>query len=130
MNRFTPRVFWIILAITIVGAIGLALFGKLAIRIIFSNAFIDAYIPLLVLLPGVVLLGAGKVLVNDIAGRGYPHYNSITAGVSLIATIILDLILIPLTGVVGAAIASSVSYALAFFTSIGFYLYVSEINNN
>ena len=127
MNRFTPRVFWIILAITIAGAIGLALFGKLAIAIIFSNAFLDAYLPLLVLLPGVVLLGGGKVLTNDIAGRGYPHYNSIISGVSLVVTIILDLVFIPTMGVVGAALASTLSYVLTFFVSVWFYLFVSRI---
>jgi len=126
MNRFTPRVFWIILAFTIVGAIGLALFGKFAIRIVFSSAFLDAYIPLLILLPGVVLLGAGKVLTNDIAGRGYPHYNSITSGVVLAATIIFDLLLIPSMGVVGAALASTIAYTLTFFLSVGFYFSVSR----
>ena len=126
MNRFTPRVFWIILAITIAGAGGLALFGKLAIRIVFSNAFLDAYIPLLILLPGVVLLGAGKVLTNDIAGRGYPHYNSITSGVSLVVTVALDLLLIPAMGIVGAALASTASYILTFFASVLFYFIVSR----
>lgn len=126
MNDFTPRVFWIILAITMVGAIGLALFGKFAIRIIFSSAFLDAYVPLLVLLPGVVLLGAGKVLANDVAGRGYPHYNSITAGISLVVTVALDLLLIPKLGVVGAALASTASYALTLVMSAGFYVSVAQ----
>jgi len=126
MNRFTPRVFWLILAITIAGAVVLALFGKLAIRIIFSSAFLDAYTPLLILLPGVTLLGAGKVLTNDIAGRGYPHYNSITSGVSLVATVALDLLLIPEMGIVGAALASTASYALTFFASVLFYSTVSR----
>lgn len=126
MNRFTPRVFWLILAITIAGAVVLALFGKLVIRIVFSSAFLDAYVPLLILLPGATLLGAGKVLTNDIAGRGYPHYNSITAGVSLVATVALDLLLIPDMGIVGAALASTASYALSFFASVLFYLTVSR----
>lgn len=127
MNSFTPRVFWRILAITIVGAIVLALFGKLAIRIVFSSAFLAAYIPLLVLLPGVVLLGGCKILSNDISGRGYPQYNSITSGISLVGTIILDFVLIPKMGVVGAALASTVSYSLAFFIMLGFYIHVSRI---
>jgi len=125
MNRFTPRVFWTILAITLVGAGGLALVGKTAIRILFSNAFLDAYVPLLVLLPGVILLGAGKVLTNDIAGRGYPQYNSITSGASLVITIILDLGFIPAMGVVGAALASTLSYVAHFIISVWCYLHVA-----
>jgi O-antigen/teichoic acid export membrane protein len=129
MNRFTPLVFWVLLAITTIGAIVLALFGKIAILIVFSSAFLGAYAPLLILLPGVVLLGAGKILTNDIAGRGYPHYNSITAGLSIVVTIILDLILIPPMGVVGAALASTASYSLTFFISVGFYLTVSRMQH-
>jgi O-antigen/teichoic acid export membrane protein len=47
MNRLTPRVFWVVLAVSAMGAMLLALFGKAAIRIIFSIAsykeFFSAY---------------------------------------------------------------------------------------
>jgi O-antigen/teichoic acid export membrane protein len=126
MNRFTPRVFWIVLAISALGAIVLALLGRLVIRIILSGAFLDAYVPLLVLLPGVVLLGAGKVLTNDIAGRGYPHYNSIIAGLALVITVALDLFLIPRMGILGAALASSTAYLSTFVLAVVFYMLVSR----
>jgi len=79
-----------------------------------------------VLLPGVVLLGGAKVLTNEIAGRGYPHYNSVNSGLALILTVILDLVLIPRYGALGAALASSLAYTAIFFTAIGFYLNVSR----
>jgi O-antigen/teichoic acid export membrane protein len=121
MNRFTPRVMWGTLGFCVLGAGGLALFGKLAIRILFSSEFLEAYVPMLLLLPGVVLLGGAKVLCNDLAGRGYPHYNSINAGLSLIATIVLDLLLIGPWGVAGASIASSVAYGITFLLALAFY---------
>jgi O-antigen/teichoic acid export membrane protein len=126
MNNFTPRVFWIVLGTSSIGAIVLASLGRLVIRIILSDAFLDAYVPMLALLPGVVLLGAAKVLTNDIAGRGYPHYNSIVAGCTLVITITLDLLLIPRIGIVGAALASSAAYSSTFFLSVAFYLVVSR----
>lgn len=126
MNNFTPRIFGITLVLTTLGAIILTIIGKPLIRLIYSSAFITAYTPLLLLLPGVILLGGGKVLTNEIAGRGYPHYNSINAGLALVLTTILDLILIPKYGIEGAAIASSVAYTTIFITSVGFYLYVSK----
>ena len=126
MNRFTPRVFWIVLAISAAAATGIALFGRLLIRLIFSEAFLAAYVPLLALLPGVVLLGAGKVLTNDIAGRGFPHYNSIVAGLTLVITVVLDLLLIPRMGILGAAIASSAAYSSTFLLSMMFYRIVSR----
>lgn len=126
MNRFTPKVFWIVLTISILGATVLALFGRLAIHIIYSDTFMGAYKPLLVLLPGVVFLGAGKVLTNDIAGRGYPHYNSIIAGLALIITIALDFLMIPKMGVLGAAVASTAAYSVTFVLAVVFYLVASR----
>lgn len=121
MNRFTPRVFRLTLALTAAGAMALAIIGKPFIEIIYSPAFASAYGPMLALLPGVVLLGGGKVLTNEIAGRGYPQYNSIASGVSLVLTIGLDLLLIPRLGVLGAAIASSIAYIAIFILALVFY---------
>jgi O-antigen/teichoic acid export membrane protein len=109
-----------------VGAIGLAVFGKPAIRVLFSAGFLPAYPALLILLPGVVLLGTAKILTNDIAGRGYPHYNSITSAISLIATVALDFVLVPTRGIVGAALASTLAYSLTFAVSVVFYVLVSR----
>jgi O-antigen/teichoic acid export membrane protein len=126
MNVFTPRIFFITLGVTALGAIGLVFLGKPLIQFIYSLAFVSAYIPMVALLPGVILLGAAKVLTNEIAGRGYPHYNSVNAGLTFILTVILDLILIPHYGVLGAALASSIAYAAVFCMAVGFYVIISR----
>jgi O-antigen/teichoic acid export membrane protein len=96
------------------------------INFVFSSAFIGAYVPMLALLPGVVLLGGAKVLTNEIAGRGYPQYNSLNAGLALVLTVVFNLWLIPSHGPLGAALASSIAYATIFLTSIAFYIRVSR----
>ncbi len=121
MNRFTPRVFRITLGLTAIGAVGLVLVGKPFINIVYSPAFASAYGPMLALLPGVVLLGGGKVLTNEIAGRGYPQYNSIASGASMVLTVGLDLLLIPRLGVLGASVASSIAYVAIFVLALVFY---------
>ncbi len=126
LNQFTPRIFATVLVITMLGAVGLAILGRPLITLVYSAAFLDAYIPMLALLPGIVLLGAAKVLTNEIAGRGYPHYNSITSGIALVLTIVLDLGLIPRYGVLGASIASSIAYSVIWVISIFFYWIVSR----
>jgi len=103
------------------GALGLIIFGKLIIRILLSRAFLGAYVPMLVLLPGVILLGLAKILFADILGRGYPQYSSIISGSSLVITIVLDLTLIPRMGITGAALASSVAYTFHFVQAIVLY---------
>lgn len=126
MNRFTPRVFWIVLALSSAGAAGLALFGRAIIRILLSDAFSESYAPLLILLPGVVLMGTAKVLTHDMAGRGYLNFCTIIAGASLVVTVTLDLLLIPAMGITGAAMATTAAYALTFVLAAVFYRVVSR----
>ena len=126
MNKLTPRVFGITLGLTALASLALVLMGRPLIRLVYSSAFVDAYGPFLVLLPGVTLLGGAKVLANDVAGRGYPHYNSATAGFALILTVALLLVFVPRLGIVGAALASSISYAARFVVAIVVYLIVSR----
>ena len=65
------------------------------------------------------------MLTNEIAGRGYPHYNSLNAFLSLVITVIFDLLLIPRYGILGAAMASSLAYTVNFLAAVTFYLVVS-----
>ncbi len=121
MIQFTPRVLRATLVLTAGGALLLALLGRPLIVGIYSSSFASAYLPLLLLLPGVVLLGGEKVLSTQVAGRGYPHYNSIASVVGLVFTVMFDLTLIPRYGVAGASVASTLAYGSTFVAS--FFLY-------
>jgi O-antigen/teichoic acid export membrane protein len=65
MNRFTPRVFRVTLGLTALGGLGLALVGRWLIRLIYTSTFDPAYVPLLALLPGVILLGGAKSVFEN-----------------------------------------------------------------
>jgi len=83
------------------------------IRLLFGHAFLPSVEPLIFLLPGVVALSYAKILTSDLAGRGRPEFGTLAAFVSLTINIPLNLFLIPIWGIAGAAFASSVAYALA-----------------
>lgn len=120
-GRALRRVLWLTTAVTVAGALALALFGRLAIRIVFGPRFDGAFVPLLLLLPGVVLLGTGKVLSNDIAGRGHPELNSINSGLALVLTLAGNLLLVPRFGIAGAALASTLAYGANFLLAVVFH---------
>jgi O-antigen/teichoic acid export membrane protein len=120
-NRLTPRVLRWTLLLTLAGALALTLVGPMVIRTIFGARFAGAYVPMLILLPGVVLLGGGKVLTSAIAGRGHPGLNSINAAAALVVTLGGNLLLVPRYGISGAALASSVAYTLNFLLAVFFY---------
>ncbi len=92
------------------GVIALAASGRWLIPTVFGGEFLPAVAPMLWLLPGVVTAGIGQVLTGDLNGRGLPQYGTFAALVALVFTVGLDLTLIPLLGINGAAIASSVAY--------------------
>ncbi|RPJ72896.1 MAG: hypothetical protein EHM20_13125 [Alphaproteobacteria bacterium] len=126
----TWRIFGTTMFITVSGGFVVAISGKFLISFLYSETFIAAYLPLLALLPGVVLLGGAKVLTAEILGRGYPQYNSFLSGSGLAITILGDLILVPKFNVLGAALASTISYIAMFLISIGFYLIVVQKENS
>jgi O-antigen/teichoic acid export membrane protein len=108
----TLRAFRWTLFVTIVAGLGVAVFGRGIVHMLFSARFDRAYAALLLLLPGAVVLGPAKILANDLAGQGHPELNSISAAVGMALTVTLDLVLIPHLGIRGAAVASSVSYVI------------------
>lgn len=117
----TPKVVRLTLFLTLVAALGLAILGYPLIVLFFGYSFAGAYIPLLFLLPGVVALGGAIVLNGDLMARGKPVYNSIATGISVVLTVALDFSLIPLWGIHGAAIASSLVYMLLLLINYSFY---------
>jgi O-antigen/teichoic acid export membrane protein len=67
----------------------------------------------LILLPGVGMLGVGRVMVASFTGRGHPHYALAVGLLSFPATLVAYLLVIPDYGTTGAAIVTSLSYASA-----------------
>ena len=69
---------------------------------------------LLVLLPGVYLVGLESVLVQHFNALGLPRIIPVYWVVTLVVNLALVFWLVPRLGAQGAALASTVSYALIF----------------
>jgi O-antigen/teichoic acid export membrane protein len=80
-----------------------------------------------ILLPGVLLLGIGKILSSAIAGRGHPRLTLYIAAISMPVTLALYFGLIPVYHAWGAAAASSVSYGLSALLALFFFRRVTGI---
>jgi O-antigen/teichoic acid export membrane protein len=68
--------------------------------------------PLIVLLPAVVSLSVSKVLAGYLSGLGRPGAATTAASTAMVVNIGLNIVLIPVAGIMGAALASLVSYTL------------------
>lgn len=77
---------------------------------VFGTSYSAAVTPLRLLLPGAALLALQSVISNYIAARGRPRRVLFAWLAGAVVGIGLDIVVIPIYGVAGAAAASSISY--------------------
>jgi O-antigen/teichoic acid export membrane protein len=106
----TAQITRLVFVVSIASALLLALIGAPLVPLIFGAEYRPSVLPLLWLLPGIVAFSAANVIASYLAGIGKPRLNLYVALAGLVVTIALDLLLIPIHGIVGAAIASTLSY--------------------
>jgi O-antigen/teichoic acid export membrane protein len=87
----------------------------------YPSAFDAAVTPTRIILLGLVLDGVAGVITGFLYGVGRPGLNSLAMAGGLAATVLLDLLLIPSFGAVGAAIASAVAYTTTALALLWFF---------
>ena len=122
----TPAVCRSTLFLTFFLGLGLFVVSKPLIILFFGSSFLPAIRPLWILLPGVVALSVSKVLASEITGRGKPIIGTIAAGVSLLVNVSLNLLLIPKIGILGASLASTVSYSVTAAVVLFAFMRISK----
>lgn len=100
--------------------VALALSGKWLIPFLYGEEYNSAFLPMLIMLPGMFVYAASRRIINKFLGaNGMPGKMSIVQGVGAVTGLVLYLILIPVYDIVGAAIGSTVAYltssAAAFY---------------
>jgi O-antigen/teichoic acid export membrane protein len=96
--------------VTAVTAVPLALAAGAVVPLLFGEAFRAAVLPAQILLIGLAAEGVSGVSSAFLLGRGKPGLNSLGAAAGVVVTVILNFMLVPRYGAVGAAIASSIAF--------------------
>jgi O-antigen/teichoic acid export membrane protein len=104
-----------------------AVVGPALIPLVFGAEFAAAGPVFWALLPGVLALTAGKVLAPYLVGHNRPIVGTLGSVASLVATVVLDLLLIPRWGILGAGIASSLAYIVGATIFVIYYQRVSRM---
>ena len=115
------------LILCVIGALGLLACGWALIPMVFGEAFRGAVIPLMVRLPGTVAVAVHKVLIFALMGSGHPQYMSYTGAITLVFTILFDVLLIPPLGIMGAALASTMAYTICACATATWYTRIHSI---
>lgn len=87
-------------------------------RVLFGAAFQPAVPAFLALLPGIWLISINVIYMNYLAASGMPLITVISPGVAALANALLNLVLMPRWGIVGASVASSICYGLMLLLSM------------
>ena len=92
--------------------LGFGLLGKFIMRIMFGEQFVPVYYVYIWLMPAVYGLSFGSLFNNYLNSKGFPVISIILPAVALLVNIGLNLWLIPVMGINGAALSTSFSYFL------------------
>ena len=99
-------------SVSVTGAVLLAVFGYWLIPLLVGGEFRPAYMALLLLLPGGVIMSIAHVTAGDFFARGRFKFNLIIATISLFINIAINLFFIPRFGILGAAAAATITQFL------------------
>ena len=110
--------------------VGLAVwfFAKDIVTFLFGDEFIYAVLPLQILLIGTVINGAtSRPIGGSLAGAGRPDLDMIKVTVSAVVNVLLNILLIPHFGLIGAAVATTISLSLTSALSIFFIVKILNV---
>lgn len=108
-----------------IGIVGLAAIGYPFILVVFGRSFLPAFIPFLILLPGLMAMTLNYAYGNYFSAVGKPLIGAVIFLIGLVVNVALNLWLIPIFGISGAAISSSITY-LVIIT--GFIMKVRQMH--
>lgn len=95
-----------------------ALLAGWFIPFLFGAGFNGSIQPFIILLPGLLMFSVNIMLAAWFAGRDLLRVNLIGSTICFLLVLLLDLWLIPLKGITGAAMATSIAYSLSALYSI------------
>lgn len=112
----------VIEALRLVGLVSLAAAAALAgiagwgIPLLFGEPYAASVRPVLVLLPGVVCMGATKILSRQLLAENRHQWSAVCSLAGVVVNVAANWVLVPRFGVVGAAGAATIAYVV---TSLG-----------
>jgi O-antigen/teichoic acid export membrane protein len=125
-KKVTPIICRGVISVTLFSAVVLGIFSYPLVFILFGDDYVGALVPMLLLLPGIVALSGVRVLANDIAARGRPELNMYFSLIVVVANVSSNIVLIPMYGLPGAAVATSITYILHLILSMAVYNWLTD----
>ncbi|MHC6225759.1 oligosaccharide flippase family protein [Pseudomonas sp. X10] len=127
MDKLTPLALRLTATVMLGACLGMALIGEWLIVTLFGAEYQPAYPALLALLPGLLGLCYASILRLDLLGKNRPGTVSLMMGAGAVLNLLLNIVLIPTWGIVGAAAASSIAYLVVTLAMLVLYCRLSGV---
>lgn len=113
------RVTWVVTALT---GLAVLIVGSPLIPLVFGTEFQASVVPLACILPGIVMSSMSTTPGSYLAGIGHPGDMTLAAGINVVVNVAANVVLAPVLGATGAALASTLSYSVAAVVIISFFV--------
>mgnify|MGYP003992142673 CR=1 FL=1 len=112
---------------TVLAAV-LWLSADILVELLYGTAFKPIIEPLMILMPGVVLMSIAKLFYSYFNGMNLIWYNQLTVLLTILLNVGLNLILIPIYGITGVALATTITYSTAFIIMTCLFVKISNVS--
>ncbi|HAF08385.1 MAG: Membrane protein involved in the export of O-antigen and teichoic acid [candidate division TA06 bacterium 32_111] len=109
-------------SINILVSILVVLLAYPLVMLLYSPAYKESIIPMIILAPGILASGYAKMLSSELSGDGIIKIQLFASVLSVICNVLLNIILIPRLKIVGASFASLFSYTFNAMIILLFFL--------
>jgi len=113
-SQLTLRFMKVAIMLTFTAMLVICLLPTIFFEWVFSGEFADIRTVILLMAPGIVFFSAHTILANYFSGTGKPKYNLYASLIGLSVTLVSAFVLIPMLGIRGAAITTTLTYTALF----------------
>ncbi|GAB3690285.1 flippase [Salinarchaeum chitinilyticum] len=118
LTSLTSRMLRYVVVITVLLVAGVFVLSEPFLTLYFGPAYEASVLPLRVLLPGVLGFAIARVIWPVLQAGGHLRTLLLATGAAVVINVVLNLLLIPRIGIVGAAIGTSVAYGTMAVTHV------------
>ncbi len=127
-NKMVPVITRTVFLLTFIITLVFYLSGNILIPLLFGDKFLPVRNIFLMISPGLILMAGSKIISADFTAQGKPKLNILINLITLVITIVTNIILIPLMGLNGAALATTIAFSSLCIISLLVYTKMTGTN--
>lgn len=113
--------------LTLIMILGIIVFGRWGIYLLYGEAFLPAYSVTVILVFGVLSMSYFKLIGTLLLAQGKRYMYLLLLSASVVTNIVANLFTIPLLGMNGAALSSVLSYTVAGVAFLAYYVRTYQV---